>query len=152
MTDFNSENCRHLQQVIILRFSGRFSGWLGGAKMLSKLPVPERPTTLDYSRARAYCACSRCRWGLFGHFLSSITSLFFLPLWETARYRVKYCLKGPLSPKQPANWTFQQAVCCFLCVFLCPRRNFGWHIKIEPSVRLSVSPLQIVSQRYLINY
>ena len=22
-------------------------------------------------------------------------------LWETARYRLKYCLKGPLSPKQP---------------------------------------------------
>ena len=25
-------------------------------------------------------------------------------LWETARYRLKYCLKGPLNPKQP---TFQ---------------------------------------------
>ena len=24
-------------------------------------------------------------------------------LWETARYRLKYCLKGPLSPKQPTN-------------------------------------------------
>ena len=49
--------------------------------MLGKLPVPGRPTDLDYSRARAYCACSRCGWGLFGHFfLSSITSLFFLPL------------------------------------------------------------------------
>ena len=24
-------------------------------------------------------------------------------LWETARYRLKYCLKGPLSPKQPAS-------------------------------------------------
>ena len=23
-------------------------------------------------------------------------------LWETARYRLKYCLKGPLNPKQPA--------------------------------------------------
>ena len=30
-------------------------------------------------------------------------------LWETARYRLKYCLKGPLSPKQPTNqpkWEF----------------------------------------------
>ena len=26
-------------------------------------------------------------------------------LWETARYRLKYCLKGPLSPKQPINCT-----------------------------------------------
>ena len=24
-------------------------------------------------------------------------------LWETARYRLKYCLKGPLSPKQPTT-------------------------------------------------
>ena len=24
-------------------------------------------------------------------------------LWETARYRLKYCLKGPLSPKQPTS-------------------------------------------------
>ena len=26
-------------------------------------------------------------------------------LWETARYRLKYCLKGWLSPKQPTNHT-----------------------------------------------
>ena len=24
-------------------------------------------------------------------------------VWETARYRLKYCLKGPLNSKQPAN-------------------------------------------------
>ena len=24
-------------------------------------------------------------------------------LWETARYRLKYCVKGPLNPKQPTN-------------------------------------------------
>ena len=24
-------------------------------------------------------------------------------LWETARYGLKYCLKGPLNPKQPTN-------------------------------------------------
>ena len=37
-------------------------------------------------------------------FFSSIISL---SLWEAARYRLKYCLKGPLSPKQPTN---QEAV------------------------------------------
>ena len=37
-------------------------------------------------------------------FLSCIISLFLFPsLWEMARYRLKYCLKGPLSPKQPTN-------------------------------------------------
>ena len=30
-------------------------------------------------------------------------SLLSPSLWETARYRLKYCLKGPLSPKQPIN-------------------------------------------------
>ena len=30
-------------------------------------------------------------------------SLLSPSLWETARYRLKYCLKGPLSPKQPSN-------------------------------------------------
>ena len=48
---------------------------------LGKIPVPRRPTNLDNSRARVYCACSRCGWGLFGRvFLWSIISLFFLPL------------------------------------------------------------------------
>ena len=73
--------------------------------VLGKRPVPGRPTNLDYSRARAYCACSGCGWGLFGHFFSRLSFLFSfaLSLWETARYRLKYCLKGPLSPKQPTN-------------------------------------------------
>ena len=43
--------------------------------MLGKLPVPGRPTDLDYSRARAYCACSRCGGGLFGIFFSHFSPL-----------------------------------------------------------------------------
>ena len=27
----------------------------------------------------------------------------FSSLWETARYALKYCLKGPLNPKQPTS-------------------------------------------------
>ena len=50
-------------------------GWLGGAMVLGKLPVPGRPTTSEDSRARAYCACSRCGWGLFGHFFSHLSFL-----------------------------------------------------------------------------
>ena len=79
-------------------------GWSGGAKVLGKLLVPGRPTNLDYSRAGAYCACNRWGWGLFGHF--SLIYHFSFPspsLWETARYRLKYCLKGPLNPEQPTN-------------------------------------------------
>ena len=58
--------------------------------MLVKLPVPGRLTSLDASRAKAYCACSRCLLGLFGHF--SLVYLF--SLWEMARYRLKYGFKG----------------------------------------------------------
>ena len=55
-------------------------GWPGGAKVLGKLSVPGRPTSLDDSRARAYCACSRCGWGLFGHFFSHLSFLFSFSL------------------------------------------------------------------------
>ena len=63
--------------------------------VLGKLPALGRPTNLDKSRARAYCTCSGCRWGLFGHFYSLLSFLFSSPsCWETAQYRLKYCLKG----------------------------------------------------------
>ena len=48
--------------------------------MLGKLTVPGRPTNLEYSRAGAYCACSRCGWGLFGHFFSPLSLLFSFSL------------------------------------------------------------------------
>ena len=41
--------------------------------VLGELPVPGRPTSLDKSRARAYCSCSRC--GLFGHIYSHLSFL-----------------------------------------------------------------------------
>ena len=55
-------------------------GWSDGVVGLGKLPLPGRPTYLDRSRARAYCACSRCGGVVWTFFLSSIISLFFLPL------------------------------------------------------------------------
>ena len=64
--------------------------------VLDKISVLGCPSDLDNSGERAYCACSRCGWGLSGQcFLSSV----FSPssLWEATRYRLKYCLKGPLS-------------------------------------------------------
>ena len=58
----------------------RTRGWSGGAKVLGKLSVPGCPTSLDDSRARAYCSCSRCGWGLFGHFFSHLSFLFSFSL------------------------------------------------------------------------
>ena len=43
--------------------------------VLGELPVPGRPTNLDHNRARAYYACRRCGWGLFGHFFSRLSFL-----------------------------------------------------------------------------
>ena len=57
---------------------GGCEGGRGGVMVLDKLVVPGRPTNLVYSRARAYCACSRCGWGCLDFFLSSIVSFFSL--------------------------------------------------------------------------
>ena len=60
--------------------------------------MPERPTNLDNSWARAYCACSRCGWGLFGHFFSHLSFLFLLPLLRDGPIYLVGCfgLSGPL--------------------------------------------------------
>ena len=52
--------------------------------VLGNLPMPGRRANLDNSRERVYCACSRCGWGLFGHFFlfSFVIFLFLLPLSE----------------------------------------------------------------------
>ena len=70
--------------------------WSGGAMVLGKLSVPGRPTTLNNSRTRAYCV----EVGADGDCLD-ILFLFLPPL--SARYRLKYCLKWQLNPKQPTD-------------------------------------------------
>ena len=40
--------------------------------------------------------------------------------WETARYRLKYCLKGPLSPKQPTNQPTEERA-----KTKCDKKNWG---------------------------
>ena len=48
--------------------------------VLGKLLVPGRPSNLADSRAWAYCACSGCGWGLFGHFYSCLSFVSSLSL------------------------------------------------------------------------
>ena len=78
------------KRTIIIR------GWSG------TLPVPGHPTIWmivgQGPTALAVDAGGGC--------LDIFTLIYpFSPLspslWETARYRLKYCLKGPLNPKQP---------------------------------------------------
>ena len=72
--------------------------------VLGILPVPGRPTIWMIVGQGPIALAVGADGGLFGHFfLSSILSPLSPSLWETARYRLKYCLKGPLNPKQPTN-------------------------------------------------
>ena len=71
--------------------------------VLGKLPVPGRPTIWIIVGQGPTALSVGAGGGLFGHFYSGLSFLFSPSLWETARYRLKYCLKGPLNPKQPTN-------------------------------------------------
>ena len=72
--------------------------------VLGELPVPGRPTIwMIVGQGPIVLAV-----GAGGGCLDIFTILYLLSslspsLWETARYRLKYCLKGPLNPKQPTN-------------------------------------------------
>ena len=72
-------------------FIGFGREWSGGAMVLGKLPGPIVLAV-----------------GAGGGCLDIFTLLYLFSslspsLWETGRYRLKYCLKGPLNPKQPTN-------------------------------------------------
>ena len=68
--------------------------------MLVKLLMPGRPIVGQGPIALAVGAGGCCL-----DIISLIYHFSFLSpsLWETARYTLKYCLKGPLNPKQPTN-------------------------------------------------
>ena len=72
--------------------------------MLGKLTVPGRPTIwITVGQGPLALAVGAGGGGLD---IFTLNYSFFLvspSLWETARYRLKYCLKGPLNPKQPTN-------------------------------------------------
>ena len=90
--------------------------------VLGKLPVPGRPTIL-ITLGQGPTALAV---GAGGGCLDIFTLICpFSPLspslWETARYRLKYCLKGPLNPNQPTT-NFQRFLYLFLFSFNGRRR------------------------------
>ena len=68
--------------------------------VLGKLSEPGRPTILITVGQGPIALAVGPGGGGLEFLLSSILSP---SLWETALYRLKYCLKGPLNPKQPTN-------------------------------------------------
>ena len=110
--------------------------------VLGKLPVPGSPINLDYSRARVGGRVVRWCWvnfqcrgvllisirvgqgptalavGAGGVCLDIFTLIYpFFPLspslWGTARYRLKYGLEGPLSPKPTKKYSRARAYCAY---------------------------------------
>ena len=80
------------------------SGWSGGAKVLGKLAVPGRPTIwMIVGQGPIALAVGACVVWLDIFTLLYLFSPLPPSLRETARYRMKYCLKGPLNPKQPTK-------------------------------------------------
>ena len=83
--------------------------------VLGKLPVPGRPTDwITVGQGPIALAV-----GAGGGCLDICPLIYlFSPLspslWETTRYRLKYCLKGPLNPKQPTNQQSTSIASCLL--------------------------------------
>ena len=91
-------------------------GWSGDAMVLGKLPVPGRPT-ICITVGQGPTALTV---GAGGGCLDIFTLIYpFSPLspslWRAARYRLKYCLKGPLNLKQPTNEWILDVHCIIIC-------------------------------------
>ena len=89
--------------------------------VLGNFPVPERPTIwITVGQGPTALAV-----GAGGGCLDIFTLIYpFTPLppslWETARYRLKYCLKGPVNPKstnQPLLSLFSKPIIVHLVTF-----------------------------------
>ena len=89
--------------------------------VLGKLPVSGRPTIwITVGQGPTALAV-----GAGGGCLDIFTLIYPFShlspsLWETARYRLKYCLKGPLNPKQPTNQPTNQSrvIHSCTCIFM----------------------------------
>ena len=112
-------------------------GVVGWCDVLGKLPVPGRPTIwITVGQGPTALAV-----GAGGGCLDIFTLIYpFSPLspsfLETARYKLKYCLKGPLNPKQPTN---QRS--CVLCFPVCHVSFFNPHYYLNDMCYYNFNPL-----------
>ena len=80
--------------------------------VLGKLPVPGRPTILITVGQGPIALAVGAGGGSLDIFTLIYPSFPLSPsFWETARYRLIYCLKGPLNPKptnqpNPLKWMY----------------------------------------------
>ena len=85
-------------------FSFFLRGRSGGAMVQGKLPVPGHPTIwMIVGQGPSVLAVGAGGDCLDIFTLICLFSFLSSSLWQSARYRLKYCLKGPLNPKQPTQ-------------------------------------------------
>ena len=114
----------------------------GGRVVLGKLPVPGRPTIWITVEQGPTALAVGAGGGCWTFLLSSV---FFSPLslslWETARYRLKYYLKGPLNPKQPTNQPIEHLTVNNM-------QLEKWHLQAERDCKPNVTANKIQSRLY----
>ena len=97
--------------------------WWGGAMVLVKLPVPGRPTIwMILGQGPIALAVGAGEGSLDIFTLLYPFSPLSPSLWETTRYRLRYCLKGPLNQKQITN----QPISCIF--FFLHYRHRSFHL------------------------
>ena len=77
-------------------------GGSGGAMVLGKLPVPGRAAIWMIVGQGPIAPAVGAGGVVLIFLLFSLFSSLSPSPWETARYRLKYCLKGTINPTQPA--------------------------------------------------
>ena len=77
---------------------------------LGKVPMPGRPIIWMIVGPEPTALAVGAAGGCLDILLSSILSLLSPSIWETVRYRLKYCLKGQLNPKQPTKYNSMSVI------------------------------------------
>ena len=94
--------------------------------VLGKLPVPGRPTIWITVGQGPTALTVGAGGGCLDIFTLLYPSSPLSPsLWETGRYRLKYCLKGPLNPNQPTNQPTESRKEVY-----CAYSRYGWLVRI----------------------
>ena len=88
-------------------------GVVGCAKVLGKNPVPGRPASLDYSRARPIALAVGAGGGCLDFFFSSITSFFFPPLSGRRPDQTEILSQRAVKPKTTNQPTSMLLYYCF---------------------------------------